>query len=1411
MVLRPTGPGCDLDDTLVQFADGKPASPEVLDRIQRFARLWRRLGWTVADTDDGLRSLLPLDPDPFLAANSGPAMRTAIIRLAHVARLERRLGTRSTRRSGLLTMFGPIPSSRPGSLYERMFLRAGVANDDNAFDDPLGQYLAPDATRLVLNHLPALGGATGLTAEQIAKVLAAQGLDPATAHLDLSTASLLVRWSVLARETHHRVDDLLALRILSDIDPFPELPSRPLDPDAADSVDRDLPQSRTHAFLDLLDTIGRVGIDIGDLDRVVRLPVQDGALARLAADTVAVLAVGDAVARVDVDHALPADPAELTDEMVKSEIGLALPADLANSYMALWSGGAGLSDGQRARALAELSEAGVVDTASAAVLFAVPPAADPGPTEQARRESFMATVTPGLRDRLRRRAVLDAFADLGPAATVEAILSDPSVVSVGATPLLDALLGVGSAQIDLERFAEGDWTGAHQLTTTSSSVVDGTVGGSAIMSTVIRAVLSGTHRFVVTASAGTTVNAVIETTVDGTAVSTTWLDGPVDGEAGGEVELAAGVPAKLVIRLGAITGDVSVSVLAPGSHRAPLAALAPRSAAAVEEALGAQQLARSAAELVAMLGLAPSEVIALSRHRKNFGGFDLGLLPSREGAAFPPTLFEGVRRAAGHRALAIGMRVPSERLLPVYAAAVRGDASGAMAVLATLARRDPAEVAAIAEHLWPTGRALTSEEPVGRLWEALQVVARLGVSVPDVLRWASPAPTEADARQVRDAVRARHDDAAWRVVARSVYDDIRRHKRDALVVHVMHRLGVDQPEDLFDRFLVDPMTEPVVETSRLRLAISAVQLFVQRCLLNLESEVKPGSIDAERWKWMRRYRLWDANRRIFLFPENWLEPEFRDDRSHLFDALQSTLLEGDIDDDAAEDAMFTYLQGLGEIAHLTVVATCGEPNPLDPEGTTLHVIARTANRPYSFYLRRWRRHRWSAWEPIGLKIDSDHVTAAMYRGRLHLFWVTVVEEACEPESGRKSPLKQSEDPMPDNYSKLSAQLSWSERVGGTWAPPRSTGSLTTDPPTRIGTAPAEQGGLQLAKATGSSSGALFASGLWDTVIGPIYFFERPAWITTYRPTRLFVWATVERNGSQDAAVRINLSGSLSGAFRYVSRHVPPVLIGADPHWNVPIAGLTPADGSWYDHGAGAVTASFVDRIETRDGVATPHQGSQPILGSLPSSRVTVWGEPPRLGDEPDEVRALASPFFVDEQRRSLFFSPTVTTNSWTEWDRPIPAKDDDRLDLDSIKKVIDDLVLIPAEPIPKIPGLGPGDPIDWDPISLHSVEALTARHDWVTDPGTLLAVDGSLVGSGGALDTATVAGLGSRLGSVAPVVHSDIQLVADAVLEAATTGPLLGGGLRVVGAAGLTVSAAISAQPSIVDSVALLHGGSLHG
>jgi SpoVK/Ycf46/Vps4 family AAA+-type ATPase len=29
------------------------------------------------------------------------------------------------------------------------------------------------------------------------------------------------------------------------------------------------------------------------------------------------------------------------------------------------------------------------------------------------------------------------------------------------------------------------------------------------------------------------------------------------------------------------------------------------------------------------------------------------------------------------------------------------------------------------------------------------------------------------------------------------------------------------------------------------------------------------------WEWLKNYRVWDANRKIFVYPENWTEPELR--------------------------------------------------------------------------------------------------------------------------------------------------------------------------------------------------------------------------------------------------------------------------------------------------------------------------------------------------------------------------------------------------------------------------------------------------------------------------------------------------------------------------------------------------------
>jgi ATPase subunit of ABC transporter with duplicated ATPase domains len=30
-----------------------------------------------------------------------------------------------------------------------------------------------------------------------------------------------------------------------------------------------------------------------------------------------------------------------------------------------------------------------------------------------------------------------------------------------------------------------------------------------------------------------------------------------------------------------------------------------------------------------------------------------------------------------------------------------------------------------------------------------------------------------------------------------------------------------------------------------------------------------------KWEWRKKYRVWEANRKIFLYPENWVEPDLR--------------------------------------------------------------------------------------------------------------------------------------------------------------------------------------------------------------------------------------------------------------------------------------------------------------------------------------------------------------------------------------------------------------------------------------------------------------------------------------------------------------------------------------------------------
>jgi hypothetical protein len=143
---------------------------------------------------------------------------------------------------------------------------------------------------------------------------------------------------------------------------------------------------------------------------------------------------------------------------------------------------------------------------------------------------------------------------------------------------------------------------------------------------------------------------------------------------------------------------------------------------------------------------------------------------------------------------------------------------------------------------------------------------------------------------------------------------------------------------------------------------------------------------------MKRYRVWEANRKIFLFPENWLEPEFRDDKTHLFSELEGALLQGDVSSDLVEDAFLNYLKKLDELARLDICAMHMEDNE-DPASRILHVFGRTFSQPHQYFYRRYAHQMWSPWEPVSAEIEGDHLAPVVWRDRLYLFWVTFLDKA----------------------------------------------------------------------------------------------------------------------------------------------------------------------------------------------------------------------------------------------------------------------------------------------------------------------------------------------------------------------------------------------------------------------------------
>ena len=323
--------------------------------------------------------------------------------------------------------------------------------------------------------------------------------------------------------------------------------------------------------------------------------------------------------------------------------------------------------------------------------------------------------------------------------------------------------------------------------------------------------------------------------------------------------------------------------------------------------------------------------------------------------------------------------------------------------------------------------------------EPADPIATVGLDPAVVEEWARE-PNAPRVEAMLDAVRERHDDAKWPEVGRRLRDPVRERQTAALSAYL---LGSGRPagqawtdhRDLYAHLLVDPQMTSCATTSRIKLAHQSVQLFVQRALMGLEKDVVA---DVERdddwaqWRWRKSYRVWEAGLRIFMHPENWLEPELRDDKTPLFLALENHLLQDDINDDRAEDALVAYLEHLDEIAQLRVAGFVTQ-NEEDGE-QILHTFARTTNDPPRYYYRRQvqREHGsyWTAWEKVSLAIDQwSTLLPVVWNRKLYLFWLQLTEKNEPPEMTMPG----EGDPFDEGRTFVEARLAWSSYRRGKWS------------------------------------------------------------------------------------------------------------------------------------------------------------------------------------------------------------------------------------------------------------------------------------------------------------------------------------------------------------------------------------------
>ncbi|WP_144395267.1 hemopexin repeat-containing protein [Pleionea sediminis] len=295
-------------------------------------------------------------------------------------------------------------------------------------------------------------------------------------------------------------------------------------------------------------------------------------------------------------------------------------------------------------------------------------------------------------------------------------------------------------------------------------------------------------------------------------------------------------------------------------------------------------------------------------------------------------------------------------------------------------------------------------------------------------------------------------------------DELHNHlnvmKRDALVPYVIENndRSIIDARDLYEDMLVDVNMSECMETSKIKEAISALQLYFHRYFIGLEpaqliDEGEPGKAILaserrerlkDRWDWLKSYRVWEANRKVFLYPENYIRPELRDTKSPQFEALEEKLLQGELNEDNIAKAINHYTNEFSVVSQLTISGGYVYSDPKSPSDKSVILFGRTKTQPEMYYYRigtfvarRSDAVKWQPWKSVDIQIEAKRVYPVYALNRFYVFWAKVEDRSdAGPNTSSKFEKKGENFNSKSNVTNSTALTFYysSTDLNGQWSP-----------------------------------------------------------------------------------------------------------------------------------------------------------------------------------------------------------------------------------------------------------------------------------------------------------------------------------------------------------------------------------------